>query len=241
MGFGGEFSVDLAPPTAIGVDQIFIGARGLAENSPSGANPPRYAGAILVGVEGYSNNDNDSKSGNSCTELNGVRSCVRSNQGGVGASVTIPTVAGFRAVGSITVIDAGSTLTITDWYGLILETPSMSGAGTLIITNRYGVYQEDELAINYFGGVMQHRVVSVSTSSNITSSRTIFTGSTAGQTLTLPAGREGLEYYIRNAANTPVRIGVTGGDTIEGASFFDLDPDEAIMLLFSPASDWTIF
>lgn len=241
MGIGGEFIVDIAPLTAISADQVFIGGRGISETSPSGANPPRYAGAILVGLEGYSDNDNDSTSGNSCTELNALRARTRINQGGVGANVAIPTVASFRAISNVTVEDAGATLTIANWYGILLETPSTPGAGNVVITNRWGVYQDDMLATNYFRGLVRYRVVSVSTSSNITSSRTIFTGSTAGQTLTLPAGVEGAEYYIRNTANTPVRIGVTGGDTIEGDTFFDLNPDEAIMVLFSPASDWTIF
>jgi hypothetical protein len=81
---------------------------------------------------------------------------------------------------------------------------------------------------------------SVTTNATITSGRVKFTGSTAAQTLTLPAGIAGTDCFIRNAGSVAVTIARAGSDTIEGATTFVLEPGEAISLCFV-TSDWTVF
>ena len=83
-------------------------------------------------------------------------------------------------------------------------------------------------------------IESVSASTNITKFKTLFTGSTVGQVLTLPTGTPGVEYQIRNSGSVAVTVARSSSDTIEGATTFVLNPGEAISLTFV-GTDWTVF
>ena len=55
---------------------------------------------------------------------------------------------GSQTVGS----SSGNTSTITNYYGVYLSTPTVNATGA--ITNRYGIYQADSSARNYFAGYL---------------------------------------------------------------------------------------
>jgi hypothetical protein len=81
---------------------------------------------------------------------------------------------------------------------------------------------------------------SVSADATITSSRVKFTGSTAGQTLTLPAGASGLEIWIKNASSQTVTIARAGSDTIDGATTATITAGQKLILCYI-GTDWTSF
>lgn len=91
----------------------------------------------------------------------------------------------------------------------------------------------------YFRNTPQE-VTTAATTTAITSGRVKATGTTAGQTLTMPAGVAGTDVFIRNAATVPVTVARAGADTIEGATTFVLNPNESISLTFV-GTDWTVF
>lgn len=80
----------------------------------------------------------------------------------------------------------------------------------------------------------------VTADATIAGSRVKFTGSTASQTLTLPAGVVGLEIFVRNAASVSVTVASAGSDTIEGETSMVLSPGESALLTFI-GTDWTAF
>lgn len=63
-----------------------------------------------------------------------------------------------------------------------------------------------------------------------------FTGSTASQTLTLPAAASGLEYYVHNNATVPVTIARAGSDTIGTATSIVLAPGARVWLVATSGS-----
>lgn len=105
------------------------------------------------------------------------------------------------------------------------------------VNENWAGYFDGDVAI---AGYLVSSVQSVDASATIAASRVKFTGSTASQTLTLPAGTIGKDIYIRNAASVAVTVARAGSDTIEGATTFNLNPGEAICLTFV-GTDWTVF
>jgi hypothetical protein len=127
-------------------------------------------------------------------------------------------------------------------YGPLGDRPSASQmpGGLYHATDTGVVYASDGSAWTPIPGYVPSPPQSVSASATITSGRVKFTGSTAGQTLTLTAGVAGTDRFIRNASSVAVTIACTGADTIEGAATFVLLPGEAISLTFV-GTDWTVF
>jgi len=72
------------------------------------------------------------------------------------AALTYTHAANIQTLGILQLVASGS-LTVTNAYGLIINdlneygNPS-SGAGALILTNRWGIYQDSTTDLNYFGG-----------------------------------------------------------------------------------------
>jgi hypothetical protein len=83
----------------------------------------------------------------------GVESKITlSREAGTG-DVTIPYVFVFHGnVPNIVNSVSGTKISISNYYGLYLPAVTSSGAGTLEIDNRWGVYSDDSLALNYFAG-----------------------------------------------------------------------------------------
>ena len=176
------------------------------------------------------------------------------NTGPSGRTATVTTAYGLNLNFVMTASDPGATSTIGTLYGVYIGPAALSGSGTLVITNRYGIYQADTLASNYFAGsvtsasfvltgnyFVTNTPQSLTASGTISSGRVKFTGSTASQTLTLPVGVDGTDIFVRNAATVSVTVAAhSGGNTIEGASNYVVMPGEAISLTFI-SGDWTIF
>jgi len=83
-------------------------------------------------------------------------------------------------------------------------------------------------------------VQSLTASGTIAAGKVKFTGSTASQTLTLPAGASGTQVCVRNAASVAVSVARAGADTIEGETTLTLNPGESVLLTFI-GTDWTVF
>ena len=72
------------------------------------------------------------------------------------AALTYTHAANIQTLGILQLVASGS-LTVTNAYGLIINdlneygNPS-SGAGALILTNRWGIYQDSTVDVNYLGG-----------------------------------------------------------------------------------------
>lgn len=134
---------------------------------------------------------------------------------------------------AVTQINTGSNTN----KGLVLQRNSASQTANLIeLQASTGAV----LAGFDLGGKLIQPTQSVSANATITGSRVKYTGSTASQTLTLPAGVEGLEIKIRNTASVSVTIARAGGDTIEGETSLILNVGESVVLTYI-GTDWTAF
>jgi hypothetical protein len=167
-------------------------------------------------------------------------------------SLTITHAYGIRS--TLTLGLGAAPKTISNYFGLYLPAPSSEA--TLTISIRWGVYQADAKATNYFAGPIKYNAFFsnsgqqvLTASATITGARVRFNGSTAGQTLTLPdaagGGAVGTDVYIRNAASVAVTIARAASTTIEGGLTLVLNPGESVMLtLMSDGAglyDWTVF
>lgn len=157
--------------------------------------------------------------------------------GGGGGAIT-------TAYGVYVLPDLQLNSATTTAYSLYLDSPTVAAT----ITNEYAIYQASVTARNYFAGVVHcntyfrntpQEVTVAATTTAITSGRVKAMGTTAGQTLTLPAGVAGTDVFIRNAASVSVTIAVTDG-TVEGASTLTLNAGESAMFT-RVGTDWTVF
>lgn len=98
----------------------------------------------------------------------------------------------------------------------------------------------------YFGGIVSAPYFRNSASQSVTASATIssgcvkFTGSTAAQTLTLPAAVDGTHIFIRNSGSVSITIARAGADTIEGATTLVM-PSNTGILLIAIGTVWTVY
>lgn len=109
------------------------------------------AGATYMGADVFTTIGNSDTSGTVALNAIGTRSGVGVNNSGASGSVTVTNAYDFLSNPTYTFSVAVTTV-VTNSYGLYLTTPTVTGGGTLTITNRYGVYQEDTAAQNFFAG-----------------------------------------------------------------------------------------
>lgn len=110
----------------------------------------------LTGANGLAVISNQSNTGivQTITTVSGCSGSLTVASPAASNATSITNLASFDArPASLSATGAGSTLAITNLYGLRLQTPTI-GANTTI-TNRYGVFSEDASAINYFAGSVQ--------------------------------------------------------------------------------------
>lgn len=204
--------------------------------------------AVATGLEGYAT----SACNISTNTVHGVRATAVST-----ASATAPNVFGgkFTATGAATSqiaygIYATASGAITNYAGYfdaglvkIASTAASTDTvtGALVVSGGVGIAGNlnvgGELKIS---GFIIIGIASVSASGSITKTKTVFTGTTPSQTLTLPAGSDGIDCWIRNASSVSVTIASSGANKIENKTTFQLNPNESIGLCFIN-NDWTIF
>ena len=122
-----------------------------------------------------------------------------------------------QTLGILQLVASGS-LTVTNAYGLIINdlneygNPS-SGAGALILTNRWGIYQDSTTDVNYFGGT----TLIGTTTNNGNKLQIAGNMSLTGNLLMSPSAA------IRNTASQFIDYGTTGaGDLyVRGGSGFN--------------------
>jgi large repetitive protein len=91
-------------------------------------------------------------SGVSLAGLNAFFSRTSVTNSAASGSTTVTTVYGQQIAATFTATNAGVGLTIATFTGLRINAPTISGAGTVSITNNYGIYQQDPDASNFFAG-----------------------------------------------------------------------------------------
>jgi hypothetical protein len=151
----------------------------------------------------------------------------------------------FMRIDAPTYAITGGASTITTAATLAISgAPIASGSPLTIITNSYALWVQSgdvlfagNLTVSTF---YRNTPQAVTATGNITSGRVKFTGSTASQTLTLPAGISGTDIFVRNAGSVAITIGKTGGDTIEGETTMILNPGESVLLNYI-GTDWTAY
>lgn len=119
------------------------------------SDPARAANmtsAQLIGTFGVAGFRVDTTANGVCAGVYGGRFEIAvANDGAAGRTALITAAFGTYARPQISAA-AGTTSTITDYYGSYLSAPILTGAGTTVITNRWGYYAADPLAINHFNG-----------------------------------------------------------------------------------------
>jgi trimeric autotransporter adhesin len=70
------------------------------------------------------------------------------------STLTITTMRGIYVNPILQTSGGSGAVTVTTYAGIYLETLSATGGGTFTITNRYGVYQADTAAKNFFAGIV---------------------------------------------------------------------------------------
>lgn len=135
---------------AAGSSSIYTGVAGVS--SVGSSSSTLYANAFLFGGSFTSSFTSTATTGTVLSNMTTVRADSIITNSAVSGSITISAVTGAMIYPNY-YVTAGSTTTITSYYGLLLQTPFISGAGTLTITNRYGIYQADTAAQNFFAGV----------------------------------------------------------------------------------------
>jgi len=134
--------------------------------------------------------------------------------------------ANIQTLGILQLVASGS-LTVTNAYGLIINdlneygNPS-SGAGALILTNRWGIYQDSTTDVNYFGGTT---LIGTTTNAGYKldvngtlRSRGGSAGSTAVFTLTGNDGGVDIHNNGALATNRTAQIRLVNGTSFFGAS-----------------------
>lgn len=116
---------------------------------------------------------------------NAVGSAINS---AAGQTLTIGTYANFYA--GVPTIGSTSPVVITNYYGVYLATPTVSTYGT--ITNRWGIYQADAAATNYFAGAIQQAGNQVLHAGNYNSYALPLSGGTLNGALTINAQLQAL-------------------------------------------------
>lgn len=91
--------------------------------------------------------------GSTFTSLIGVRATVAIADNGSGGTSSAGEIICLQAKAGAFSAATSNTLTISVFVGLDIPTLTTSGAGTVTITNRYGIRQSDTAAINYFAGI----------------------------------------------------------------------------------------
>jgi hypothetical protein len=145
------------PNATVGLSNVrIIGVSGAGSNTSAATN--RLATAALIGVQGYGFFQTSSTTtGTVLGSLVGAASRLGVDSTGSSGSLTITAAYGFlvdTGGGNSTQFRtaAGSTLVISAYYGIYLDTPGTGGGGTVTFGAKYGVYQNDSTAFNYFGG-----------------------------------------------------------------------------------------
>lgn len=245
---------------------VFAGVVG--QCTTSGGTTNFYSSATSVGFKTNAGHSGAATSGTTLGNLIGLQSNFNATFSNASGSQTITNVYGAQinpnnfatTTGGAAVVTnfyaffaasvnatGGGTLTVTNLYGLYLST-AVSGVASA--TNKWGVYQADSAAGNFFNGfvrvgALQARVTSIATSQAIpaTSGTYIrFTGA-AGQTLTLPAANAATAGYcpmifIRNVSANSVTIARAGADTIDGLTSISLPSGAGVMVASDGVSAW---
>lgn len=180
------------------------------------------------------------------------RNVLNVNNTGVGTTFTVAAMYGFTIDSAMLTTNAGSTTTITDYFGVVINTPQFSGAGTATITNRWGIYSTDPAMTHLMGGfvrvgTLQPRVGNATVSATLsgTTQYVRFTGA-AGQTFTLPQANiatAGFTPIITFKNTTAVSVNVTAGgaNTLDGLAAgtpITLGPGASVTFMSSGVSAW---
>lgn len=119
----------------------------------SSSNSAHYVNAALYGAQaGFTFNSSNIANTTILGSAGGLlvqMSCVGTSNT---SSQTLSNVYGINILPGTFSLTSGGTWTITNFYGIRIQTLTTSGAGSITVTNRYGVYQDDSAAVNFFAG-----------------------------------------------------------------------------------------
>ena len=239
-------SLSINPTSAVAVNQ-YTGVWGtLATASRADAN---FASATYAGLATNVGFTTANTTGVTVlTAMNGVLINLSLSSTASNSTNTIPNIYGVNITPQTWNGSGGGTLVVTNYYGTYLG--AFSTTGTLSITNRYGVYQADTAASNYYAGASSLQGLGAGRGTTAVSAaidKTIFyytfTGSTAAQTITLPAanlyGSTRTQLLcIRNKASVTVTVTRAGADTIDGGTSIILAPGAGVFLFSDGTSAW---
>jgi hypothetical protein len=144
----------------------------------------------------------------SCVQA--IPSVVSSNTSGTSS---ITSVYGLQVAPGTFSSTGGGGFTIANYYGLYLGTVSLT---TMTMTNRYGIYQADANAVNYFAGAFTQTFSSSATSATTADLTTAtFTGNAGSVNLT---GLESTVIGTPSAASTASYLGLWANPSISSAA-----------------------
>ncbi|MBU6247138.1 MAG: hypothetical protein KGN77_05225 [Xanthomonadaceae bacterium] len=120
--------------------------------TPGGVNN-YYANATLIGAYCDAKINCSATSGNAVASVVAVLGRAEAVGNNASGTLTVPEVAAFKSdLSQLICATGGATLAITSVYGLRLPAFTPYGSGTVTITNRYGISQEDANSTNIFAG-----------------------------------------------------------------------------------------
>jgi hypothetical protein len=163
---------------------------------------------------------------------------------GASGAITVTSVVGlFVNPGTFSAAVASGQV-ITTYTGVYIGSPTLTNT---TITTRYGIYQADAAATNYFAGSLtlvnsvKLNVTAVTSAAgttviSATDHCVVVTGSST-QTLTLPAAATGRMLMIKNRSTSNVTVNRAGSDTIDGGTTRTIFPNTAIILVAN-GTDW---
>jgi hypothetical protein len=138
------------PSSAVTANSTYSGVYGRIELNQSSTNSN---GSYYTGLYGHVNIPVGSTLNFSTLKSVGVRAFNQLSQGGAsGTTLTVNTVIGLDVTASLTASNSGAAVTVTNMYGVRVNSPTTSGSGTNTISNRYGIFVDDTSALNVFKG-----------------------------------------------------------------------------------------
>ena len=144
----------------------YVGVVGAVTTGNSGT--PAFALHTLVGIRAIPALTNTSTSGVALAALVGVDVQPTLTMGQSSGSPSITAVYGVWVHPTFATSNAGGTTVITTYYGMYLDTAVGTGAGPTTFGAKYGIYQVEAAASNYFAGLTGiGAAVSASTALNL--------------------------------------------------------------------------
>jgi hypothetical protein len=144
----GDYAIAPTSAAAAAYEACYISVQSTAANAAN-----LGAGSAWVGHHSILQMNVDTTADGSIASMSmSYNEPVISNTGASGRTASVGNVTGFFFRPTLATTNAGASSTISNLYGIFLNSPVFSGSGTNTIANRYGIYQEDSLAGNYFAG-----------------------------------------------------------------------------------------